>query len=73
MLTKSVFENIKSGINGRGVSRLLFKYYIRNLGGWGVLVCADRADAGGWGWGVQNYGKHADIILERSFTMNTGI
>ena len=34
--------------------------------GWGVLVCADSAGAGEWG--VQNYGKHADIILERSQT-----
>ena len=36
-------------------------------------MSADRADAGGWGgggWGVQNYGKHTDIILERSLKTN---
>ena len=32
--------------------------------GGGVLVCADSADSGGLG--VQNYGKHAYLILERS-------
>ena len=43
-----MFENIKRGINGRRASRLLFKYYISQLGGeWGVLVCADSADAEG--------------------------
>ena len=66
MLTKSVFENIKRGINwASSKSRSIQVLRQQIWGGWGVLVCADSADAGG-GWGVQNYGKHADIILERS-------
>ena len=48
LLTKSMFENIKRGIKWRQAGRLLFKYYISELG-WGVLVCADNADAGGRG------------------------
>ena len=57
MLTKSMFENIKCGINCRRASPFLLKYYISKIGG------ADSADSGEE---VQNYEKHADIILERS-------
>ena len=39
----------------------MFKYYISKLGGVGK-TCADLADTGG----VQNLGKPADVILDRS-------
>ena len=35
MLTKSVFENIKCGINWSSSKLLLFKYYVSELGGGG--------------------------------------
>ena len=37
---------------------------ISNLSG--ILDTTDTSFVHPWGWGVQNYGKHADIILERS-------
>ena len=50
MLIKCMFENMKCG-------------HLASL--WeGVLVCAYSADADGVE--VQNYGKHADVILEQS-------
>ena len=55
MLLKSIFENIKSGINGCQASHPLLKYYVSKFGG--VFFCADST--------VQNYEKHADKILER--------
>ena len=58
-----MFENIKRVIKwslSKSPSIQVLHQKIRE----GVLVCADSANAGG----VQNYGKHADIliILERS-------
>ena len=65
MLIKSIFENAKHSINGLQASCLLFKYYVNKLGVQGVLVCADITDPGGE---VQNYGKHANIIIEHFLT-----
>ena len=50
MLTKSVFENIKRGINwASSKSRSIQVLRQQIWGGLGVLVCADSADAGGGG------------------------
>ena len=48
----------------RQTSHVLFKYYISKLGGGSrpVLILLTQ----GTGWGVQNLGKPADVILERS-------
>ena len=41
----------------------------QQIRGRGILVFADSADTG---VGVQKYGKHADIILERSLRLTLG-
>ena len=43
---KSMFKNNECHTNN---CLLRFKYYICKDCGLGVLVCADKADAGGWG------------------------
>ena len=62
MLIKSMLDTTKRDMNGRRASRLLFNYSISKLGRVGILACSDSADTGG----VQNYGRHADMILECS-------
>ena len=65
MLTKIMFENIKCDIKLSSCMSTSIKVLHQQIGG-GVYVSTNSADAGGVG--VQNYGKHADIILERSLT-----
>ena len=50
----------------RQLTHVLFKCYISKLGG-RVKTCADPADKGAEG--VQNLGKPADVILERSIIL----
>ena len=46
----------------------LIKYYISKLGGWGVLIYADSADAGGGGGGGPKLWKTCWHKLERPHT-----
>ena len=63
MLTNIMFENIKHDIKLSSSMSTSIKVLHQQIGG-GVYVSTNSADAGGVG--IQSYGKHADIILERS-------
>ena len=63
--SKNVFKNIKRGIKWSSSKSSYIQVLHQQIReGWGsksVLIALTQG-----GWGVQNYGKHADIILERS-------
>ena len=57
-------ENIKHGINSHWAIHILVKYYVSKWGGWGSQsVMTVLTEGGRW---LQNYWKHAAVILKRS-------
>ena len=70
MLTIRLFKNLKRGIKwslSKSSSIQVLHQQIRGGGSMYVLIALTQG-----GWGVQNHGKHADIILERSLRLLLG-
>ena len=65
-----MFKNIKCGIKWSSSKSSYIQVLHQQIRGDGgsksVLIALMQ---GGGGWGAQNYGKHADIIIERSLTI----
>ena len=66
MLTIRLFKNLKRGIKWSSSKSSFIQVLHQQIGGGGVYVCADSADAGGG----PKFGKHADIIQTESTFVN---
>ena len=69
MLTKSMFMKMKHEIKWSSSMSPSIQVLHQQINGGGGSQCVQTALMQGEGVGIQNYGKHADIILERSLNL----